>query len=97
MSELRKRFEKASAPYLVKMHALPRWVLPIVLTVVLLIGLLANPNEPAGLWIGFIALIFIGLILVWLLALSWPLLSRGSKVIRVLVAILIFYAAVARF
>jgi hypothetical protein len=41
--------------------------------------------------------LFIGLVLVWLLALSWPLLSRSSKVLRVLVALLIFYAAFSRF
>ena len=97
MSELRKKFERASAPYLVRMHALPRWVLPVLLTIVLLIGLLANPKEAAGLWIGFVALLFIGLVLVWLLALSWPVLTRSSKVLRVLVAILIFYAAFSRF
>jgi len=97
MSDFRKRFEKASAPFLVRLHSLPRWVLPVVLTVVLLIGLLANPAQPAGFWIGFFALLFIGLVLVWLLALSWPLLSRSSKVLRVLVALLIFYAAFSRF
>jgi hypothetical protein len=97
MSDFRKRLEKVSAPYLVRLHALPRWVLPVVLTVVLLIGLLANPAQPAGFWIGFFALLFIGLVLVWLLALSWPLLSRSSKVLRVLVALLLFYGAFSRF
>lgn len=97
MSDFRKRLEKVSAPYLVRLHALPRWVLPVVLTVFLLIGLWANPAQPAGFWIGFFALLFIGLVLVWLLALSWPLLSRSSKVLRVLVALLIFYAAFSRF
>ena len=97
MSDFRKRFEKASAPYLARIHALPRWILPVFMTIILLIGLLANPNESPGLWIGFFALLFIGLILVWLLALSWPLLTRSSKVLRVLVAILIFFTAFSRF
>ena len=97
MSDFRKRLEKASAPYLSRVHALPRWVLPIFMTIILLIGLLANPDEAPGLWIGFFALLFIGLFLTWLLALSWPLLTRSSKVLRVLVAVLIFYTAFSRF
>jgi hypothetical protein len=97
MSNFRKKLEKVSAPYLVKLHSLPRWVLPIVLTVVLLIGLLANPNQRAGFWIGFIALSFIGIFLLWLLALSWPVLTRSSRFIRLLVALLIFFAAFSRF
>jgi hypothetical protein len=64
MSDFRKRLEKASAPYLSRVHALPRWVLPVFMTIILLIGLLANPNESPGLWIGFFALLFIGLFLV---------------------------------
>ena len=52
MSDFRKRLEKASAPYLARVHALPRWVLPVFMTIILLIGLLANPNESPGLWIG---------------------------------------------
>jgi len=35
MSDFRKRLEKVSAPYLVRLHALPRWVLPVVLTIIL--------------------------------------------------------------
>ena len=97
MSDFRKRLEKASAPYLVRVHALPRWVLPVFMTIILLIGLLANPKESPGIWIGFFALLFIGLFLTWLLALSWPLLTRSSKVLRVLVAALIFYTAFSRF
>ena len=97
MTSFRQKLVKASAPYLVRIHALPRWILPVFLTIILLIGLLANPNESPGLWIGFFALIFIGLILVWLLALSWPLLTRSSRVLRILVAILIFYTAFSRF
>ena len=97
MSDFRKRLEKASAPYLARVHALPRWVLPVFMTIILLIGLLANPKESPGLWIGFFALLFIGLFLTWLLALSWPLLTRSSKVLRVLVAALIFYTAFSRF
>jgi len=58
MSDFRKRLEKASAPYLARVHALPRWVLPVFMTTILLIGLLANPNQSPGLWIGFFCLTF---------------------------------------
>jgi hypothetical protein len=97
MSEFRKKFEKASAPYLVRLHSMPRWVLPLVLTLLLLLGLLSNPTQPAGLWVGFFALTFIGLVLVWLLILSWPLLSSSSRALRSFVALLIFFSAFSRF
>jgi hypothetical protein len=64
---------------LVRLSALPRWLVPIMLGAFLLAGFAVD-----GL-IGGLLLLIVGLFLGWLLMLSWPLLGPGSKVIRVLV------------
>ena len=97
MSDFRKRLEKASAPYLVKLHSLPRWALPILMTALLLVGLFANPEAPAGFWLGLISMLIIVGILAWLLALSWPLLTSSSRALRTFVALVLFVIALDRF
>ena len=97
MSDFRKKLEKVSAPYLVRLHALPRWVLPIFMTALLLIGLFANPDATAGFWLGLVSMLIIVGILAWLLALSWPLLSSSSRVLRTFVALVLFAITLDRF
>ena len=97
MSDFQKYVAKVSSPFLVRLHALPRWVIPIVMTFLLLVGLLANPNETGGFWIGFFALFFIALFLGWLLILSWLILVPTSRLLRILVIGLLLYAAFSRF
>lgn len=97
MSDFQKYIAKVSAPLLVRLHALPRWVVPIFMTVLLLLGLLANPNETWGFWIGFLSLLFIAVFLFWLLVLSWMILVPTSRLLRVLVIGLLLYAAFSRF
>lgn len=97
MSNFQKIVAKISSPLLVRLHALPRWVTPIVMTLILLVGLLANPNETWGLWIGFFALMLIALFLSWLLILSWPILVTTSRMLRILVIGLLLFGAFSRF
>ncbi len=97
MSDFQKYVAKVSSPFLVRLHALPRWVIPIVMTFLLLVGLLANPNETWGFLIGFFALFFIALFLGWLLILSWLILVPTSRLLRILVIGLLLYAAFSRF
>ena len=63
------------------MGALPRIFIPAVLAVALFLGL-ALPSRWAGLLLLPIAL-FLG----WLSALSWPVLSVGSRVLRLAIAL----------
>ena len=97
MSDFQKYVAKVSSPYLVRLHALPRWVIPIFMTFLLLVGLLANPNETWGFWIGFIALLIIALFLTWLLILSWMILVPTSRLLRILVIGLLIYASFSKF
>ena len=97
MSDFQKYVAKVSSPFLVRLHALPRWVIPVLMTFLLLVGLLANPNETWGFWIGFFSLIFIALFLGWLLILSWMILVPTSRLLRILVIGLLLYASFSRF
>jgi hypothetical protein len=63
------------------MRALPTFLLPLVIAVTLFLGL-ALPWP----WTGLL-LVVIGLFLGWLTALSWPAISPGSRILRVVVNI----------
>jgi hypothetical protein len=75
----RARFEEASRPVLMRMRALPTFLLPMVLAVALFLGLVIRAP-----WAGLF-LIVIGLFLSWLTALSWPAVSPASRLVRVVV------------
>lgn len=75
----RARFERASAPLLLSMQALPTFLVPMLLAVLLFLGLVVR--QP---WAGAF-LIVISLFLTWLTALSWPAISAGSRLMRVVV------------
>jgi hypothetical protein len=83
------RLQKASAPLLLKLSALPRWLVPLMLGALLLLGFFLD-----GL-LGSIALLLVGLFLTWLVMLSWPLLSPGSKAIRTLVVGVVLGVAIS--
>lgn len=72
--------QRYSAPLLLRMHGLPRWLFP-VFTALLLVGGLLVPNAIAA----TVLLSLLGLILLWLVALSWPILRPIARLMRVLV------------
>lgn len=80
--------ENVSAPILLKIHSWPRYVFPLLLGSVLIAGLFfSNPLISSAL------LGLVSLTLLWLVALSWPLLTSPQRLIRtLLIAALIFYA-----
>lgn len=47
-------------------------------------------------WLGAALMIIVGLFVSWLTALSWPILTPGSRAIRVLVAAVLFGLAVLK-
>ena len=88
------RLQVWSAPALLFIHSLPRVVFPLVITSLLMGGLLL-PNSLA--LVAGILLTVCGLLLLWLVLLSWPLLETGAKFTRVLMLLLVFGYAVGRF
>ncbi len=76
-SDTRRTLEQSSARSLVLLHQLPVWVVPLLLTALLITGL-AVPG-----WIGAVALVLVAAFLGWLAAVSWPRLAPGSRLLRV--------------
>lgn len=86
------KFEKWSAPILLFIHGLPTWAFPLFTATLLLTGLFVTNGTVGGL-----LLTAVGLILGWLVALSWRLLAPTARVIRVLMLLVTFIYAAGRF
>lgn len=78
-SQARRSLEVKSAGPLLILHRLPKWLIPIIMAVFLLLGLVIDAA-----WAG-IFILAIAVFLAWLLALSWPVILTGSRVFRTLV------------
>lgn len=89
-SDARRTLERRSAGPLLMLHRLPKWVIPILMVALLLLGLLI-PSNWAGIFIVLIA-VFLG----WLLALSWPVILPGSRLFRLLVIVLVAGVGIAK-
>lgn len=92
MDQPPSRLQVWSTPAIMFLHRLPRWAFPVFTSALLLAGLAV----PLGV-IGGTALVTVGLILLWLLALSWALLPWPARATRLLLLAMIFGYAVARF
>ncbi|HET8970639.1 MAG TPA: DUF6703 family protein, partial [Candidatus Nanopelagicales bacterium] len=86
----RRVLEVRSVGLLSTLHRMPRWLVPLLLAVFLVLGLVL-PTRWAGLLLVLIAG-FLG----WLLALSWPLLDGRGRAVRALVVLALAVVAVLR-
>jgi hypothetical protein len=86
-SAARQATERRSARALLYLHQLPRWVPPVVLALLLVVGLAVK--GPAG----AVALCAVAVVLGWLAALSWPRLTSGGRAGRLLVIAVLLAAA----
>ena len=73
----RSPLERMSAPVLLRLHGMPRWIVPFVTAVLLVGGLLTSNAILAAVLVGLLLLL-----LLWLVALSWPLLSVFARLLR---------------
>ncbi len=85
------KLHEISAPILLFIHSLPRVVFPLFTAALLLGGLFAKNST-----IGGVLLLSVGLILGWLIALSWQLLTPTARVVRSLVLFVTFGYAFSR-
>jgi hypothetical protein len=81
--------ERASAPALVYLHQMPRWVFPALITVAFVVGL-AVPGA-----IGAAALVLVAALLSLLAYVSWPALPASGRLLRgTAIAVMLALAAV---
>jgi hypothetical protein len=78
-SAARQAAERRSARPLLYLYQLPRWVPPVVLAVLLVVGLAVKGP------VGAVALVAVAVVLGWLAAVSWPRLAASGQAGRVLV------------
>jgi hypothetical protein len=78
-SSRRQAFEERSYPFVRQLNALPRWLVVITPAVLLFAGLVMT--GPFA-WLGAILLVLVTLMLAWLTALSWPVITPGSRLLR---------------
>lgn len=87
----RTALERLSAPVLLRLHGMPRWLFPFVTGILLVVGLMVT-NAFAAVF--FLSLLL--LMLLWLIALSWPLLSPIARLMRGAVLLSLLMVIVAR-
>ena len=91
MSTLRESFERASLPALTYLNGLPRFVPFLGILVLALAGILL-PSP------GWLLLLVVILVLLWILVLAWPRLSGAERLMRlavvaIMVAVLVTQVA----
>lgn len=89
----RAALNRASAPLLLRMHALPRWLVPVGLGLLLTLGLFLSGSWT---WLGTLCLAVVGIFLLWLFLLSWPVLTPGGRLARSLAVIGVLGLAVLK-
>lgn len=90
----RNAFERISYPWLVRMLAVPRWLVVVLIASSLLLGLVLSDGLA---WLGGIFMTLVGLFLAWLLALSWPALTPGRRFVRMLAVVGVLGLAFLKF
>jgi len=89
-SQLRAKVEILSTPLLMKISTWPKAIVPILILGFLLVGLFV-PGVIGGFFI-----LLVGLFIGWLLYLSWPLLSRNARLLRLAVVAMIIGSAISQ-
>lgn len=87
---LRRTIELKSAAPLVFLFQLPRWLLPVAMVVLLLVGLVV-PD-----WRGAVGVLPVLAFVVWLAYLSWPSLRVGGRLLRVALGTFLVLLAATR-
>lgn len=91
-SPLRRAVEQRSAPFVLLVRRMPRWLVPLVPVALLLAGL-AAPSAT----LGSLALVVLAALLGWLAYLSWPTLTGPGRVLRSVALIALLGLAALRF
>ncbi|HUV47808.1 MAG TPA: DUF6703 family protein [Actinomycetes bacterium] len=83
--------ERISAPWLVRLSRIPRWLFLIVLGSVLFAGLYLESA------LGGVLLLVLALFLAWLASVGWSHVSPVGRILRLLTVGVLVYVAVDKF
>ena len=87
---LRQQVERTSKPLLLRLHRLPRAVVPLATVALVLVGVLAPPA------VGVLALAVVALFVGWIAYLSWPVVAASGRLLRVAMVALVVVLALTR-
>jgi len=90
-SLLRKKITNVSAPLLLRIHTLPKFIVPALMAMFMVLGLFLQPPFSG------LALTVVTSFVAWLMYLSWPLLDPRSKFIRFTVFLILVAATFVNF
>ena len=90
----RGNLERASVPILARLLTVPRWLIVVAMGTFLFLGLIQTGDLS---WLGGIFLLIVGGFLGWLLALSWPVLTPGRRLTRIVVVAAVLGIAALKF
>lgn len=86
----RRSFPQRSTPLLLALASRPRWVVPLLAAVLLVVGLAVSGLA------GAVALLVVAALLGWLAALSWPVTDPQGRLLRVSAVVVILLVALSR-
>ena len=86
--------ERISYPLLTALLRVPRWLVVVLLATAFPLGLV-QPGDLA--WLGGVLLGLVALFLGWLLALAWPALTPGRRMIRLVTVLAALGVAILKF
>jgi hypothetical protein len=85
--------QRISLPLLTRMTRLPRWLLVVVLSVLLVLGMIQTGSLA---WLGALILGLLTLFFLWLLVLSWPAIPASGRMLRGIVVVALAGATVLK-
>lgn len=86
-------FQRMSLPLLTRLTRLPKWLLVVVLSVLMVLGMIQTGDLA---WLGALILGLLALFFLWLLLLSWPAIPPSGRMLRAIVAVALAGAAVLK-
>lgn len=86
-------FQRVSLPLLTRLTALPKWLLVVVLSALLVLGMIQTGSLA---WLGALILGLLTLFFLWLLLLSWPAIPASGRMLRGIVVVALAGATVLK-
>jgi len=86
-------FQRMSLPLLTRLTRLPKWLIVVVLSVLLVLGMIQTGSLA---WLGALILGLLTLFFLWLLVLSWPAIPPSGRMLRGIVVVALAGAAVLK-